>query len=171
MLRWSQLRKAIEERITRPLRGRVELHSTRYRRSADQEGRVWITVDGQEVFSMATVIHLVPLWERAAAIATAEPDLSPEAANGRAVAEFAAQGRFTQLTFYSALDEYLNLSIERALGSSNMLIRALALIDRRLGRRRFEALRLAPGEHALVRLSYSLRAEAEGWEPSAQVVA
>ena len=161
----------MEERVTPQLRGRVELHSTRYRRSADQEGRAWITVDGREVFSMATVTHLVPLWERAAAVAAANPDLSREAANSRAVAEFAAEGRFTQTTFYRSLDEYLNLSIERALNSPNVLIRALALIDRRLGRRRFEALSLAAGEHDLVRLFCGLRAAADGWEPSAQVVA
>jgi hypothetical protein len=61
--------------------------------------------------------------------------------------------------------------LRRALESTNVLIRALALIDRRLGRRRFEALRLARGEHDLVRLFQSLRVSAEGWEPSAQVVA
>jgi hypothetical protein len=109
-------------------------------------------------------------WQRATTVPAADPDLSHEAANSRAIAEFASEGRFTQLTFYSSLYEYLNLPIESALSSPNVLIRALALIDRRLGRRRFEALSLAPGEHDLVRLFYSLRTDAEGWEPSGRLL-
>ena len=42
---------------------------------------------------------------------------------------------------------------------------SIALLDRRLGRRRFESLELMPGEHPLLVLRmYQLRAEAEGWQ-------
>jgi hypothetical protein len=171
MMRWSQLRKGIEDRVTPRLRSRVQLHSTRYRRSADQEGRAWITVDGREVWTMATAVHLVPLWQRAADVAAADEQLSQVEANARAIEEFGAEGRFTQLTFYAALDEYLTLPVDRALASRNVLIRALAMVDRRLGRRRFVAIVLAADDPELVRVFHRLRAEAEGWSASGQVVA
>jgi len=43
-----------------------------------------------------------------------------------------------------------------------MLIRAFAMLDSRLGKRRLRTLRLANDEHPLVRQFYDLRCEAEG---------
>jgi hypothetical protein len=57
----------------------------------------------------------------------------------------------------------LDLSIDQALTSPDPVHRALAMIDRRLGRRRFERLVLSANEHTWVRQLYGLRAAAEDW--------
>ena len=172
MARWSQLKQKIEERFCPALKGRVEPRSTRYPKSAEPwfhgGGRGYITLDGAEIFNMATHSHLHQLLDlQRESSATQSRDRYDYA-----IEHMGVEGKYTQFTFYHALDQYLSLSIEKALDSSDVLIRALALIDRRLGKRRFVRLPV-PGEteHELVRRFYDLRAQAEGWRRSDGAVA
>ena len=48
---WSKLKQRIEETFADSVRGRVELHQTRYRRAHDQAGELWITLDGEQILS------------------------------------------------------------------------------------------------------------------------
>ncbi len=64
--------------------------------------------------------------------------------------------------FHRALWDSLSLSIDDMLHSENGIIRALAMLDRRLGKRRLLALDLPDDELPLVRTLYALRCEAEG---------
>jgi hypothetical protein len=59
-----------------------------------------------------------------------------------------------------AMRTYLALPVDEALTSVNPFIRALAIIDRRVGRRRLEALEIREEDHSLVREFYRLRMEA-----------
>ena len=74
-----------------------------------------------------------------------------------------ARGILTRWDFNEALFEYLNTSLNDALASTQVVVRALAMLDRRLDRRRFEKLQVPPDEHPLVREFYELRGEAEEW--------
>lgn len=48
---WSYMRKQLEQvNLCESLQGRIQYFATRYRQSHDQEGRVAIRLDGQEVF-------------------------------------------------------------------------------------------------------------------------
>ena len=49
-MKWSQLKKRIEESFADSVRGRVEVWNTRYRRAHDDAGEAWITIDKQRVF-------------------------------------------------------------------------------------------------------------------------
>ena len=50
-LSWSAMRKVLEdENICVSLKGRVQYFVTRYRESHDQEGRVAVRLDGNEIF-------------------------------------------------------------------------------------------------------------------------
>lgn len=60
------------------------------------------------------------------------------------------------------LEQYLTLTVETALVSPSPLIRALAVLDRRLGKRRLRALAFPPDEHPLVRAMFALRCDVEG---------
>ena len=64
--------------------------------------------------------------------------------------------------FGKSLFDYLSMSVDDAIESRNFLIRAVAVLDRRIGKRRLEAMSLRTDEHELVRLFYKLRLEAEG---------
>jgi hypothetical protein len=52
---------------------------------------------------------------------------------------------------------YLDMPIKSALKSQNPFIRSLAIIDRRVGKRTLERLKIADGEHSLVEKFYRLR--------------
>jgi hypothetical protein len=131
---WSQLKAKIEERIAPSLAKRVSVHQTSYRGAVSEGGRGWLLVDQEEI----------PL----AAIQPFGGDRAP--------------GQHDQWSLHEALADYLNLALADALTAEEPVHRGLALLDRRLGRRRFEALNLA-SEHPLVLRLYQLRAEAEGW--------
>jgi hypothetical protein len=72
-------------------------------------------------------------------------------------------GGHNQWSLHDALTGYLDLPLAAALTSSDPVQRGLALIDRRLGRRRFEALQISAEEPPVVVRLYQLRAQAEGW--------
>src|SRR4051812_6401642 len=52
--------------------------------------------------------------------------------------------------FYSALRDYPGLSMADALASPNPLIRALAMLDRRVGQRTLAKIKLPSDEHPLI---------------------
>jgi len=54
-MRWSKLKKQLEDFICPCLRGRVEFWVTNYRKAHDQMGMAYITVDGKEVINMCTI--------------------------------------------------------------------------------------------------------------------
>ena len=117
-MRWSKLKQRIEAGFARELSGRVQFCTTRYRNAHDGMGRSWITVDGEEIANMQ---HL-------AGEAACESSDSFE------------DGVFTAYDLPIAMRQFLNMSIDDALASSNPLIRAIAVIDRRLGKRRVQLL-------------------------------
>ena len=108
------------------VQGRVRLQSTGYHKMHDGQGRCWITVDGQEIINM-------PSWyEWALRDYVGRPDLPEEFADY--VSLFARGG------FRSAMLDYVNLSIDKILASESVLIRAVGMFDRRLGKRKLAAL-------------------------------
>jgi hypothetical protein len=132
---WSRLKAKIENRFAPSLAKRVSIHMTSYRGAVSEGGRGWLQVDREEV-----------------SLASIQP-----------IGEERVPGHHDEWSLHDVLAGYLDLALPGALASTEPVHRALALIDRRLGRRRFEALQLAPGEHPLVAHMYRLRAEAEGW--------
>ena len=115
-MRWSKLKQQIESGFAADVAGRIQLHTTRYRNAHDGMGRSWITLDGVEILNMQ---HL----------------------SGPASNEHSDRHDFGVFTAYDlpeAMLQFLNLNIEDALTSANPLIRAIAVIDRRTGRRRVQ---------------------------------
>ena len=177
-MQFSKLKKTIEGFICTSLRGRIELHAAVYRHSHDARSRVWLSFDGQEIFSAADLTFSFQLYER-------EEELkeqyklkpipynmdweamfnSPErqaliAASDQAEAELVQAGVWGSWHLYTALLNYLNLSIEEALTSKDPIIRAFALFDRRVGKRRI--LKMKNFEHPLEYKFFAIRREAEG---------
>ena len=60
------------------------------------------------------------------------------------------------------LEAYLSLPVDVALASESPLLRALAVLDARVGKRRLRALAATPDEHPLVAALLHLRCDAEG---------
>ena len=135
---WSRLKAKIEDRFAPSVRGRVSVHMTSYREGVSEGGRGWLLIDETEL-PLATI-------------------QSFDATLGA--------GQHNQWSLHDALAAYLDLKIDQALIAAEPLHRALAMIDRRLGRRRFEALKLSAAEHPWVRQLHRFRAGAEQWQDS-----
>lgn len=76
--------------------------------------------------------------------------------------ELGEEGVFGQYDFFEAGEVFLNSSIEESLKSENMIIKVLALVDRRVGKRTLNVLKdFIENESELVQYFYQLRCEAE----------
>ncbi|MBM4027823.1 MAG: hypothetical protein FJ280_20845 [Planctomycetes bacterium] len=156
-MKWSQLRARIESLWVDSVRGRIQIGSTAYGRSSD--GRGWITVDGQEIIVMT--------WSNA------ESWRYPRDPEGQerwadAVRQAHAANMFSRGEWHGALFDYLSMSMDEILKSDNPLIRAIGMLDARLGKRRLRKLDVSR-ENALVQRLYYLRCDAEGLVPAGGV--
>jgi hypothetical protein len=150
-MQWSKLRIRVEELLADSVKGRVGLHSTRYRHVHDGDGRDWITLDGQELVNM-------PHWYRW----TVRHGVNCEAAvgtNSEKLPDYDSLFRFGGLG--RAMFEYLTLSIDDILISQNVLIRAIGMLDRRVGKRRLKGL-VDENAHPLIGFFHRFRCDAEG---------
>jgi hypothetical protein len=146
-MQWSKLKSRIKDRICPELRDRIDFHVTSYRHSHDDADKVWITVDGETLFS-----YKYYPYRRA----TAEAFFC-----GLKGGEIATAVREMEIhspqDLGNAMRSYLDLSIENALESTNSLIKAFAIIDGRVGKRRLARLEVSEMDHPLVKAFYSLR--------------
>ena len=165
-MNWSKLKSLVEGRQARSVRARVTLHQARYRRTQEEVGRVWLAVDGRQVASFTT-----QMWQRVPELADKLLGerrpwgvWSEEFAKATADAQdqLRAAGEVTDAVAIADLEGYLSSTVEDALASPSPLVRGLAMLDARLGKRRLRAIRLESSEHPLVREMYVLRCEAEG---------
>jgi hypothetical protein len=170
-MQWSQLKKSIESFICPPLRNRVKFYSTRYRSAHDQIGRAWISVDGKEIYDFSTPTWINAYYGTAHRLRIENYTLDfqdPLQAPGYYDAYKEAQkyvedkGIFEQYFFYKSIKEYINLSFDEALGSDNKIMKSIALIDRRLGKRRLEQIQINDDDINLFKTLYSLRIESAG---------
>ena len=148
---WSQIQKRTEEHLCAFLVTRVQIHTTRY--TKDEEiGRLWILLDRKPIFSAHDVPGAgSPTW-------FVKEDESPPAC-------------VYWNTFYGreecerGLHFYLDSTIEQCLESDNPFVRALAMFDKRLGKRRLSSMNLKEDEAPVVKHFYQLRCEAERIKP------
>ncbi len=142
-MRWSKVRQLVEATFAEPIRHRVAVESTTYRRSSfgGAYGRGWITIDGIEVASFDDHVSARMFGARY------DPgDLDPGGYYGR---------WFRQSCF-----EYLHTALIISLQSPNPLIRALALLNAKVGKTRLARLAAAE-EHPLPKAFATFRVEAE----------
>ncbi len=169
-MRWSKLKQLVENRMAPSLQRRVEVHSTWYRHLGhDQLGRAWITVDKREVANMCDSRYwnqAIPLVREIRLVNSDSHYDEPGSVSPYDQARTILHERdvYERYEMNKALLDSLSLSIDDALRSANMLIRAFAMLDSRLGKRRLCTLQLGD-EHPLVRQFYDLRCEAEGIKP------
>ena len=155
---WSKLKKRIEALFAPTMFGRVELRSTRFRHAHDRAGRGYITVDGKEVWQMSTP-QTWTMGAQRVSEAIMQTGESLWTAWPRVYADLENEGVFEQETFYQALEDYLNSTVEDNLRAANPLRRALAMLDRRIGQRRLASMDVS-GEHPMVRYFHELRTSA-----------
>ncbi len=146
-MQWSKLKSRVKALICIELRDRIDFHLTSYRESHDGADKVWITVDGQRVFSCK---HYPREWTEAEAYhGGLRGEQVEESLKAR---EIHGPGDFG-----NAMRAYLDMPVGEALKSSDHLVKAFALVDRRVGKRTIEKLEISDEEHTLVKAFYGLR--------------
>ncbi len=164
-MRWSKLKRNVESFLADSVKGRVGLHSTCYRTMHDHDGRAWITLDGHEIINMTHVWQwLREVKNRAAALAGVSNSAEWEEYRdfeGQAEEELREKSFFTQYDLGKAMHDYQSMSMEEVLVSGDQIVRAIGMLDRRLGKRRLARVDIA-GEHPLVKTTYLFRLQAEG---------
>lgn len=134
MATWSGIRAKLEDDyLADSLKGHIRYYCTSYSRSPDHEGRAAIYMDGQEVISGCYYNN----WFKANEFP------KDDKYNDRMDMEFAyidntavELGVFDQRCFYEAFNMFDNQPINESLISDNLLVRILAILDRRVGKRR-----------------------------------
>ncbi|HEX8491386.1 MAG TPA: hypothetical protein VF658_00965 [Pyrinomonadaceae bacterium] len=146
-MQWSKLKTRVKAFICPRLKDRIDFHITSYRESHDGADKVWITVDGEKIFSCQHYPH-----ERAEAEAY-WAGLSEEEVKSQLAQEEIHSPR----NFGEAMRVYLDSPIHEALQSFDPLVKAFAIVDRRVGERTLSKLKISDSEHSLVKAFHELR--------------
>ena len=178
-MKWTQLRSALNDFVAPALRDRVAIHQARYRYTREEVGRVWITLDGRELVSFDTSRYAERRYQisremRAGvgpfALSAASNYDEYQAADAAAQAALREAGEYDDYSALEDLEAYLSLPVSAALTSPSPLVRAWAVIDRRVGKRRLRALVPMKTEHPLVKTLFGVRCEVEQIEIGAHGV-
>lgn len=174
---WSGVRKRLEEDLLcENLRGRVQYFITKYRKAHDDEARVAVCVDGEEVL-MGNVFTFYreanPLINQIKGDENTPKrkwdghemlnDEANKAVEKRVDQILIDKGNVDTYLFTEALDFYMHHTIEASLDSPDALVRMFAIMDRRVGKRRLEKLKVdVCAQPGWLQYFYELRMEAEG---------
>lgn len=161
-MRWSQLRKQLKERVAASVVDSLDFNQTHYRHSHDQEGEFWITFQKDKVFSAGSLTYLVELGKLTTA--AHERGATWAQAYDEAFPVMDASGLMLLEKINKDLKNSLSLTVEDMLEHGNPIIRALAVVDTRFGKRRLATFN-AVDEHSLVQQLFELRCRAEGVTP------
>lgn len=183
---WSKLKQQLESFLTPALVGRVEYRATSYRYLPDKAGDCYISVDKKNVLHMSDKTSPIQWYqteleikndsgiqipindEELEAVRRDTKGNVPEerliviARNRKMTAHakelFAAQSSLSRSNFMVVANQYLSTSLEESLESNEILLNILALVDRRLGKKRI--LNMAEKmkfKHPSVQYFYELR--------------
>lgn len=162
-MKWSKQRKIIEDRICDNLKKRISINLTHYRAVHESESRFWITYDGKEIISISKMQWLNE-WVKIRKEHRESKGTEDEFDYATNIMQ--NNGDYYIDDIQNSLDQYLNLSIDETITSKNFIIKALSMIDKRLGKRRLNTMTLDKKEHPLVKKLYEIRCDVEGIDRS-----
>lgn len=157
---WSAMRKKLEtEYLAESLRGRLQYYAVTYRKSHDREGRIALRLDGSEILQSSYFVRWSARCEAERKLRDAG---ETEHIWARSWEEALESGEFDQHDFYRAFAEFDSQPIAESLSAENALVRMLALLDRRTGKRTLEKLRTQiAADQPWLQMIYCLRLAAE----------
>ncbi|CAH1192346.1 hypothetical protein PAECIP111891_00271 [Paenibacillus allorhizoplanae] len=181
---WSKMKQQLESFLSPALYGRVEYLSTSYRYLPDKAGLCYIAVDKKKVLNMndtlirwyQTELEIKNDSDIQIPISIDEIEAVRKDTNGsvpeerlkviarsRKISEYAkellsAQSSLSKSNFIVIANKFLSISIEESIESNDILLNILALVDRRVGKKRIlnmtEKMRL---KHPIVQYFFELR--------------
>lgn len=131
---WAGLKKQLSETLCDKLINRVTYFLTRYHDVHNSYGRAAILLDGKEMvcFSWIEMYYqerdITPLYNEM-------PDSPYEELVKKMKSKWDANCTYYEMDFLEAVLQFRNMPIQEALESENYIIKALAIMDRRVGKR------------------------------------
>lgn len=176
---WSGIRKRLEQDLLcDALKGRLKYFITKYNNALDESGRIAIIVDDKEVLQGSIYKYFKGYREFERKIKE-DLNIPKRYWNGKKIVNDELnieaenyidkirlnEGIFDVWQFTDAVKCFLNSDIKESLTSENPLIRLLAIVDRRVGKRTLKKLKHSISEQPeWLRFFYELRLQAEGIE-------
>ncbi|MFC7677543.1 hypothetical protein [Paenibacillus sp. GCM10028914] len=183
---WSKLKQQLESFLSPALSGKVEYRATSYSYLPGKAGNCYITVDKKNVFNMSDSAGSIRWYQTEQEIkndpniqipisneeieavrqdtkGTVPEDRLKVIARNRKITELAkellsAQTSISKSNFVVVANKFLSTSIDENLESNDILLNILALVDRRVGKKRIlnmsEKIKL---KHPIVQYFYELR--------------
>ncbi|WP_409344590.1 hypothetical protein [Paenibacillus sp. MBLB4367] len=183
---WSKLKQQLESFLCPALDGRVEYRATSYYYSPNEVGLCYISVDKKNIFNMSDKTSLIKWYqteleikndldiqipinnEEIEAVRKDTKGKVPEdrlivIARNRKISVYAkellsAQASLSKSNFIVVANKFLSISIEESIESNVILLNILALVDRRVGKKRIlnmsEKMKI---KHPIVQYFYELR--------------
>lgn len=161
---WSGVRKRLEEDLLAEcLRGRIQYFCTSYSKCPDHEGRVAVRFDGREIVKGNYFDWYCHYSMKYSELSQSNPKLTPHERFKAADKATLHNGHFDQCCFYEAYREFNAHSITENLNSENSIVRMLAILDRRVGKRQLlKLVDKVDKEPEWLRQFYIIRFEGEG---------
>lgn len=175
-MQWSKTKSRIEKLICNSLQNRVKIYATTYRTNdpKKEQKRIWITLDGIEIFNASTANFLKAhdeLWGQIRKKSDEPYPLClhrcfPQYVGIVSDEDFSSyvlenKNIFSVERIYAGIESYLSLPILEAVNSSDVFIRSLSLFDRRVGKRTLTALTINSDTHPLIKKFYQIRYSVE----------
>jgi hypothetical protein len=146
-MRWSKLRKLVEDRFAPSIAKRLAIHSAAYGNCTC--GHCWIILDKEVVANFCTRAYYNKRLH------------GDSGSNPMYKEHLVLYGEKSRQDAYRSMFDYVHsMSHDEALKSDDVLIQALAVLDSRLGRRRLEKFDDSV-LHPLARKMLAIRQEAE----------
>ena len=131
-MQWSKIKKKFEESLADKLKGRLDIHIAVYRKPKNSS-RAVIYFDKEQIIEVS-----IPCSE----------DMNYK---------YPKNTR----NFGEAIGDIINISINEAIGSEDVIIQGLAFLDKRMGKRRLLKINY-PKLHPFAKTLFELRANCEG---------
>lgn len=142
-MKWSKLKKTYEERLHEDIKGRIEFQFARYSKSHDGWACLLKVLFDKKVIIEASYDYKQIMYNNL---------------YGGDELEYQEHNIFDSMNFCNAMETILNTSIEDAINHESSYVRALALLDKRMGKRRFKDFKYDKDPYPIVKEFYRLRA-------------
>lgn len=131
---WSSLNKWLGECLCDELKDRITYFLTQYHKVHNSYGRAAIRLDGKELVCFSWIERCRQEYD-VSEKHLEDPSLKFDEIYDAMKAKWDGAGTYCEMDFLDAVLHFRNLSIPDALNSDDYLIRILAILDQRVGKR------------------------------------
>jgi hypothetical protein len=157
-MRWSKLKQRLEQRFAPEVGRRVKIHLTRYRESHDAEGgELYVSLDGKKIYGIGELNYFQEMARKRESLRSDYGDIHQ--LYDEVGKHLTPRGIASSTTLLTAAFDSLNQPIDEMLASDHPLIRGLAILDARCGKRRLAKIDIE-NEHGFITRLHALRLSA-----------